>query len=633
MISRFWRKINLENKTFYLGLIPGFSAILFIIILRLLGTLQFLEWSLFDKLMYLRPQEKLDERILIIGINEKDIKQIKSYPIPDRDIAKLLKLLKSYQPVVIGLDIIRDLPQEPGHKEIVEIFQTTKNLIGIEKAIGDTKGEFFHAPPNLPDKQIGFADALIDTDGKQRRSLLMALNNDKKWRFSFPLKLTECYLKTKNIFLENVENDEYGIKFNSTIIPRFQPNSGGYIRADANSSQILINVRDRQKPFHRVSLTEIQSGQVNPDWIRGKIVMIGMTSSSAKDYATSSAINSKNPALIHGVEIQAHVVSQLVSAVLDQRSMINVWADGWEYLWIITWGVLGLVLGRVIYNPWKLLFGMAIAIFCLVIICYGLIIIGWWIPLVPAFLTLVLNGIGLAAFYRYNEALNRIQDRQLIIDQTFDAIHSHPLQTLNIILREVQSDESLSPPEFVSKLQQLNQELRDVYDLVRQEAVIDVDSFYLQQEQRLDLSQPLDEILFEVYNEIVERDYTYFQNIKYKVLKFEPLDERHLTTEQKRSLCRFLEEALRNVRKYAHGTTRLEVICTQEEGKNVIRVADNGLKIEAMADLSPHSGMGTKLAKNLAKQLHGEFKRYPNSPKGMVCQLTWTAKKFSLWRF
>ncbi|MBL1198681.1 MAG: CHASE2 domain-containing protein [Nostoc sp. GBBB01] len=628
MVRRIWRIINSENQVWRVGLLPGISAILFVIVLRVVGSFQFLELAAYDTLMRLRPQEKIDERILIVGINENDIEQVKSYPIPDRDIASLLNKLKTYQPAVIGLDIVRDLPQQPGHTELVKTFQETKNLIAIEKILPDGSGLTFNPPPSLPQEQIGFADAILDLDTKQRRSLLAASNQKKEWSLSFQLRIAETYLKTKNIYLENVEDDSYGIKFKTTKLPRFQSNSGGYIQTDAGGSQILINFRNRRKPFHTVSLTEIQSGKVNYNWIRGKIVLIGMTSSSAKDYVNSSAINSENPALNYGIDIQAHVVSQLVSAVLDNRPMIYVWTDGWEYLWIISWGILGLSLGRGIRNPFKMLICLTIASIFLIVICYGLIIIGLWVPIVPVLLILVFNGLGLAAFYRYDEALrDRIQYRQLIIDQVFDTIHSHPLQTLNIILREVQSDEGLSNQEFVSQLQQLNQELRDVYDLVRKEAATESNNFYLSQQQKLDFSQHLDDILFEIYNDILERDYVYFQNIKHKIFKFETMDERNLTIEQKRSVCRFLEEALRNVKKYADGTNRLEVICSQEDGKNVIRVADNGLKIETMADLSSHSGFGTKLAKNLAKQLRGEFKRYPNTPRGMICQLTWSARK------
>ncbi|MEO9126686.1 MAG: hypothetical protein ABI262_18705 [Microcoleus sp.] len=39
-----------------------------------------------------------------------------------------------------------------------------------------------------------------------------------------------------------------------------------------------------------------------------------------------------NPGRIYGVEMQAQATSQMISAVLDGRSLIRVWADGWETL-------------------------------------------------------------------------------------------------------------------------------------------------------------------------------------------------------------------------------------------------------------------------------------------------------------
>lgn len=629
MLLEIWIKFQ-EMAIGRVGTLPGIAAIAFVIVLRLVGSLQFLEWAAFDTSLRWRPEEPIDDRIIIVGINEKDINRVQKYPIPDRDIAALLRTLQTYQPAVIGLDIFRDLPVEPGHTEFVKTLKATKNLIAVEKVLPDRSGFTVNPPPNLPQEQVGFADAVIDADGKQRRSLLGTSNLQDEWRLSWSLRLAETYLATKKISLENVDGDSYGMRFNSQELTRVQPNYGGYV-TEVGGTQILINFRSRHKPFDIVSLEEIQTGKVEQNRIRGKIVMIGMTSPSAKDYVNSAAIKSENPALIYGVEVQAHVVSQIVSAVLDGRPMLNVWADEWEYLWIVAWGILGIIFGRIIHSPLKILLFVAIASICLIGVCYGLLIFGWWIPVVPAILTLVFNSVVLAAFYRYDEALrSRIKDRQLVIDQTFDAIHSHPLQTLNMILKKVQSDEGLAPQQFVSELQQLNQELRGVYDLVRREALTEVKHFYLRQEQHLDLQQPLHEILYEVYSEVLERDYPYVKSIKIKVFKFETMDERNLSIEHKRSLCRFLEEALCNVGKYARLTTRLDVTCSQEQGNNIIRVADNGLGIDAMAK-EPHSGFGTELALSLAKQLGGKFQRFPNSPQGIVCQLTWSAKLW-LWR-
>ncbi|WP_233787735.1 CHASE2 domain-containing protein [Dulcicalothrix desertica] len=607
--------------------LPGMTAITFIVLLRMVGSLQFLEWAAFDTFMRLRSEEKLDDRILIVGINENDIRA-KGHPIPDGDIALLLNKLNTYQPVVVGLDVIRDLPRASGHQELIKTFRNTKNLIGVEKVLPDRSGYTFNPPPSLPPEQVGFSDAIIDIDGSQRRSLLGTSNQKQEWRLSFPLKLAEEYLKTKAVSLENVENDPYGMRFNSTKLIRVQTNYGSYINTDAGGSQILINFRNHRKPFRIVSLEEIENNKVNPDWIRGKIILIGMTSPSAKDYVNSAAINSENPALIYGVEVQAHVVSQIVSSVLDKRPMINVWMDEWEYLWIIAWGFLGISLGRIIRSPSKIILYTVIAGYFLITICYGLLVIGWWVPLVPALLALIFNSIALAAFYQYDEALRaRVEERQLVIDQTFDAIHSNPLQTLSLLLREIQSDKDLENQEVVNKLNQLNQELREVYDLVKREAITELNSFYLRQSQKLDMQQPLHELLHEVYEDVLKRDDSFFKNIKLKILSFESMDEQNLSIEHKRSLCRFLEEALCNVRKYAQGTTKIEVICAQEQGKNIIRVADNGSGFTTIGNFSLHTGFGTRRAQNLAKQLGGKFERLSNSP-GAICQLTWSARKF-----
>ncbi len=87
-------------------------------------------------------------------------------------------------------------------------------------------------------------------------------------------------------------------------------------------------------------------------------------------------------------------------------------------------GILGISLGRFLRSPLKILLSLTGASIALIAISYGLIIWGWWVPVVPALLVLVLNGAGLTAslFYRYEQDLRtRLQERQLIIEHTFNA--------------------------------------------------------------------------------------------------------------------------------------------------------------------------------------------------------------------
>ncbi|MEG4325508.1 CHASE2 domain-containing protein [Microcoleus sp. herbarium5] len=633
------------------GALPGLMVIVAVMMARLSGALQFWELVAFDRFLRLRPPESMDERIVIVGITEEDIQRARTYPIPDRDIADLLKRLQAYQPIAIGLDIVRDIPVEPGNAELASVFRSSKNVIGVEIALPDRSGFTVAPPPALPPKQVGFADFVLDADGYQRRSLLGTNNDRQEYRFSFAIRLAELYLATRGIKLGNGIRDREAMRFGSIEFTRVQSNSGGYVGADAGGNQILLNVRSGTMPFRVLSLEQIKAGQVDPNWIRGKIVLIGMMSFSAKDLASSGAIAGINPGRIYGVEMQAHETSQMISAVLDRRALLQVWGEGWETLWIAVWGLLGMSLGRFLRSPWKIVIGLLIASITPIALCYWFILLGWWVPIVPVLLVLVLNGAGLTAalFYRHEQELRlRLEERQFAIEQTFNAIHSGPLQTLVGILRTAQ--EQATPPLFLPELQRLNQELRAVYGSVQRDAIADEPHLRMGSAIELALQAPLHELLYKVYSNTLEQELPYLKTLKFKIVQFDPLNTSHLRLEHKRALCRFLEEALCNVGKHAIEATRLTVICTQEGDRQVIRVADNGrgkpsqsetLSLaqidrdkETTEDSNPKlqpSGLGTQLAKNLAKQLGGAFRRYPNQPKGTVCELTWSAKRRWFW--
>ncbi|MBD3562846.1 CHASE2 domain-containing protein, partial [Planktothrix sp. FACHB-1355] len=62
------------------------------------GLFQMLEWATLDLYFRQRPSEPIDERIVIVRVDEYDIKQIGKWPIPDAVLAKALDHLKAQQP-------------------------------------------------------------------------------------------------------------------------------------------------------------------------------------------------------------------------------------------------------------------------------------------------------------------------------------------------------------------------------------------------------------------------------------------------------------------------------------------------------------------------------------------------------
>lgn len=621
MALSIWSKFKQAITIWFRSALPGIATLAVIILVSLSGFLQQLEWFTLDLLLYLRPPESVDERVVIIGIDEEDIQQI-GYPISDREIAKLLRTLQKYQPIVIGLDIVRNIPVEPGHSELVAAFKDIQNLIAVEKVISDT----IKPPPDLPPEQIGFADALSDSDGKFRRALLGVSRpeDNKKYAFSLPLRLAETYLQaTKGIELSNGIRDRDAMRFGATELPRFLPNSGGYVGTDDFGVQLLMNYRNGRQRFPRLSLRDIENGKKNPqalrDTISGHIVLIGVTAPSVKDFINTSAIANLQPAgKIYGVEFHAHVVSQIVSAVLKKRAILKTWVQGWEYLWIGFWGILAIYLGQLTQSPAKNLLYVASVSLGLVGMSYIFIIWGWWIPIATSLLVLVINGAILSAFYQYDRFMRaQIEIRQQTIERTFMEIHNGPLQTLANILRHVQ-DQDLVQNQLLAELQNLNSEIREVGEHLKLEALERGESLRLGSGLILDLRLPIRDLLYEVYSHTLQRNFKYFATLKVKAYSFAPIEKQYLSSEQKRELCQFLEEALCNVGKHAQGVTRLNATGKQDKGWYTLSIQDNGT-----GTFSVSKGRGTKQCLNIARKLGGKFQQKPLPEKGTLCELTW----------
>ncbi|NES71187.1 MAG: CHASE2 domain-containing protein, partial [Okeania sp. SIO2D1] len=263
-----WQEIRKITSSWSGKAAPGLVVIALVMIARLSGSLQFIEWMAFDLFLRLRPAEPKDERIVIIGINDTDIQDINQYPIPDQEIAELLNILQGYKPRVIGLHIIRDIPFEPGHQKLLTTWQNLENLIVIEKALP----EVIAAPPEFTAEKVGFTDLILDQDTNLRRILLGTFTEKKEeYKFAFSLRLAEAYLDTE---VENGIRDSEAMRFGETEIPRLRPNSGGYVRTDANGVQMLLNFRSGEEPFTLLSLSDIKKGNFESSLLEDKLVII-----------------------------------------------------------------------------------------------------------------------------------------------------------------------------------------------------------------------------------------------------------------------------------------------------------------------------------------------------------------------
>lgn len=616
------RKIKQEIIILRQVAIPGMTVLFIIIIARLSGLLQGLELILFDTFLRLRPAEITDPKIVIIGINENDIRSLGTYPVPDAEIASLIQKIQIYKPAVIGLDIVKNVPIEPGHQELIKAFQQYQNLIGIEKVLPPDE---ISPPPNLPPKQIGFSDVIADRDGNYRRYLLLTASpqnpeNPQDDKYSLALRLAQGYLATKNIIIDTGKYNSY-IRFADIELPIFSANTGGYVGENDTGLKMLVNFRSGKQPFRFISLNDIKSSKFDPNWLKQKIIIIGVTAASSNDLFNTSATNSsKIHSQIYGVEFHAHVTSQIINAVVNDRPLLKVWSDGWEYLWLVIWGVTAIIIARVTETFRRNLLTIILIIFCLISISYLLILLGWWIPLAPTLLILGINGLGISvfAFHEYKQNQIKIQLSQHTIEHTFTLIHNGPLQTLANILRQVGTD-NLQNDKLILQLEKLNSEIRSIGEYLRIEALTPNESLRLGSRVKIDLKRPIHELFYEVYTSTIARDdLEYFYNINVKVRTFEPIDEKYLNIEKKQELCLFLEEALCNVGKHAKGVKRIEAIGKKERSSYTLMIKDNGCGLTSFSE-----NKGMKQLKNIAKKLGGNFKCESLYPKGTICEVTW----------
>lgn len=360
-----------------------------VLLLRVLGFLQSWELNLFDQFIRWRPVEPRDERIVIVAIEESDLKQF-GYPIPDRVLAQAINAIKAQKPRTIGLDNYRDLPVEPGHQDLVKVFQSTPNLFGIEKVVGGRVA----APPTL--RQVGFSDQVEDGDGTVRRALLSILSENGV-QYSLATQLSLRYLASENITPESLDSQGQRLRLGKATFDRLKRNDGGYVGAETGGYQILLNYRGTQANFATFSLQQVLNRQVPLESLRDRVVLIGTTAESVQDVFqtpySDRGLGASQP--MPGVVLHANIVSQMLSAALEGRPLIRPWSEPLESLWILVWAGIGALISWQFKSPTRLIVCVALASGGLVGGCYGALLLGWWLPVAPAFLGLWGSAIAL----------------------------------------------------------------------------------------------------------------------------------------------------------------------------------------------------------------------------------------------
>ena len=361
-----------------------------VILIRSVGLLQGTSLALLDQFFRWRSREEPDSRITVIAIDEASIREIGEWPIPDSTLAKVLNKLKTYQPRSIGLDIFRDLPVGSGYPALEATFTSTPNLFAVEKAVG----EIISAPPALrQSQQLGFADQIWDGDLKVRRALLAIKRSehDKDLRYSLALKLALHYLRAEGITQQQLGGAREAVALGKATFERIAHNDGGYVNADVGGYQVLLNFRGDQDNFTTFSLKDLLNDKIPREQLQDRIVLIGTTAPSLKDFFLTPYSQGFNgaPQTMPGVHLHANIISQILSSAIEGRPLIKTWEKPIEYLWILGWAAIGAGIIWRLRTYSTIIVSANLASICLLGICYLSFLGGWWIPLFPAMLSIL----------------------------------------------------------------------------------------------------------------------------------------------------------------------------------------------------------------------------------------------------
>ncbi|MDY6901471.1 MAG: CHASE2 domain-containing protein [Cyanobacteriota bacterium] len=360
--------------------------------IRYLGILQPFELKAFDQLMQLRPSEIPDSRLLVVTVTEEDVRSQSEKPpgvsLSDKSLSQVLEKLESYQPAAIGLDIYRDYAVDNNYPKLTKQMQDSR-FVAVCQANSPNGKLGVAPPPEVDSKNLGFSDIQLDNDNIVRRHYLALTppsGSDCNASYALNVQLALRYLYKKGIKLQFPKDRAW--QLGKLKFKPLEAHTGGYQGIDALGHQILLNYRSSPSPeliAPKITLGEVLAGKLNEKDVKGKVVIIGTTAESFKDYALTPYTVGGKLQNIPGVVLQAQMTSQLISAALDERALISSWELGGELLWVWGWALTGGLTAWYLRKPIYLVLAVGVGI----IILYGSSLIlltsyGWWVPLVPA---------------------------------------------------------------------------------------------------------------------------------------------------------------------------------------------------------------------------------------------------------
>ena len=353
-----------------------------------------LERAAYDQMLSWMPMAESDERIVLVDIDEKSLKEEGAWPWPRQKVAALItQLSQHYRVALLGVDIVfpeakdgdallKKALNQPNvvFSQVLDFSAESQNQVGQLAGLSFAEGlpnqitGYIANHPDLlqADSQVGHISPLIDSDGKVRRFLPLACQASgctaalslRMHQALHGAKSMQAKLNERNLQL-NLSNGE------NLSLPLDQERA------------MVIPYRVKIGGFHYLSASDVLSGQAPAATLNNAVVLLGSTSLGLGDHVATPTNN-----IVPGLEVHA----QLLSAMLDQAYITP------QFDWV--WVLLPCLLIALFYLswPWRssrgLLTWMALSATLAVLVSVGLFTArGWLIPLSPMPIMVALLGV------------------------------------------------------------------------------------------------------------------------------------------------------------------------------------------------------------------------------------------------
>ena len=253
---------------------------------------------------------------------------------------------------------------------------------------------------------------MVDPDSILRRHLvfMQPLQNDPcNTNYSLSIRLAFHYLASEGIKPQNLPKER--MQLGRAIFAPLEQDAGAYQQTDVRGFQILLNYR--KNVAKRFRITDVLFDRIHPNFVKDKIIIIGMSAPiSGDEFLTPYSANQLPYQKMPGVLVQAQMVSQIISAALDNRPLLSIWNRWEEGFWIWSWSIVGGLIVWRIQRKSAVILATSIAVVVICGVCLILFIQGGWIPLVPSVLALLITVEGVNTSMAFSKFPKRFSDRK-----------------------------------------------------------------------------------------------------------------------------------------------------------------------------------------------------------------------------